>query len=272
MKNVTASNSLLVVKPHQSAFSVCASDGVYYWVTLPTVDRRAAFKAFGSLLARECGVPCTEMRAITLCDELVSELKRRGCGDDEQFSLQSGLHHGSRFPSDPTRTALYDLLPTALAGRVRNRSDLALARGISLWIGDSDTLHAIYAREPGNDIRAWVIGFGRSFQFNAPRRGLFSFERALVDTDDMWEQAVIGIDRINRMTETAMKSLAKEIPAEWWATAGRSASQVVDQLIHRRGQLLSMLSEIRSQSAGTPLKKSVHAAGDIRISGVVRSA
>ena len=62
-----------------------------------------------------------------------------------------------------------------------------------------------------------------------------------------------------------MNSLAKKIPSEWWATAGRSASEIVDQLIHRRSQLLPMLSEIRSQSTGTPSKKSMHAAGGVLV-------
>ena len=234
-----------VVKGKLGSFSVRAEDGRYYWVTLPTSARCAAHKAFASLLARACGATCADSTQIVIRAGLAQELLGRGCGSAEQLASQAGVHYGSMYPVDPKCQAIYDLLPAKMAGLVRNREQFALARALDLWLGNSDPAHAVYVRQPERDFIAWMIGFGQSFGFKAPQRGLYAHERALLDTQDSWDQTMRGAARIISISTSTMSHLASEVPSVWWAEAGRQPAELIEQLVHRQGTWLAKLSAMR---------------------------
>ena len=248
MLDVIADRRPCFARSRRGSFCVNANDGHYYWVTLPKVDRTGAYKTFATMIVRACGVPCAEPAAVAVSEQLINELKDQ-CGENaEKVSFLPGLHCGSKCPADPTRHAIYDLLPETMTERVRNRSDFSLMRGISLWLGDADSQHAVFVRQPEKDFAACMIGLGQSFRFEAPTRKLFSVERALLDMEDSWEQTGAGLDRINALNEHDLSNMAKEIPVEWWAVADRSANHIIEQLLHRRAQLPALLSAIQSKS------------------------
>lgn len=260
MLQVTAYKCPHIAQSRRRSFAVAADDGHYYWVALPKADRVSAYKAFATQIAKSCGIRCGEPAKIFVGGELVNEIRKLCAHGEEIASLDTGLYYGSKYPADPTVHAIYDFLPESLVASVRNRSEFSVMRAISLWLGDSMSPHAVYVRQPERDFLACMVGFGQAFRFNEPARRLFPIERALLETDDTWDQIGSGVDQINRLDERHLRKLAKEIPPKWWEGADRSASHIVDQLLHRRVHLPSMLAAIGAKSPSTPLRKTVHCA------------
>jgi len=215
------------------------------------------------MIVRACRITCAEPAKVTVSEKLIADLKTK-CGENEQnVCFLPGLHYGSQVPADPTRHQIYDLLPAASAERVRNRSEFSLMRGISLWLGDADSQHAVFVRQPEKDFVAYMIGLGQSFRFNTRPRGLFSMDLAMLDTEDSWEHTVAGLDRINSLNKHDLSNMANEIPVEWWAVGDRSANHIIEQLLHRRTQLPMLLAALQFNSAPTPHRKTAGSAGRI---------
>lgn len=256
MKHVVPTDEIMSVGVKRGVFSIRASDGVWYRVALPGLGRIPAYKAFGALLAGACVDSCAEPVEVEIGAGIVNELKSRGLGNEHGYPLAEGLYLGSQYVADPTSCAMYDLLPSKFMGQVTNKSIFSSVRGIDVWIGNADPSHAVYVRQPAKRFKAHMVGFGQSFNFGARPRRPFMQELSLFADTDSWEQTMIGVDRVNHLGDSTLRELARSIPSCWWACADRPATQIIDQLLHRRDMLPSMLSAVRNDSANGVIRKS----------------
>jgi hypothetical protein len=271
MHQVIAHTRPRYAQSRRGSFCVEANDGHHYWVTLPKADRTSAYKAFAAMIVRACGVVCAEPAQVIVCKELIKVLAD-SCGPNlENVSFLPGLHYGSKYPADPRRHAIYDLLPVTNIQTIRDRGVFSVMRGISLCLGDADSQHAVFVRQPEKNFSTCIIGLGQSFQFHAPTRSLFSVEQALLHIENTWELTNVGLERIDALSERDLKNMGATIPAEWWATADRSCSQITEQLLDRRAQLPAMLSAIRAQSIPAPQLGTVGSANAITATTIPRA-
>src|SRR5262249_35297856 len=94
----------------------------------------------------------------------------------------SGLQFGSRFPCDPLRTPVYDFLPDALLGDIRNRHLLAGILAFDKWTCNCDSRQLVFHRGADSSSRYSATMIDQGFCFNAsawnfpdaPARGLYA--------------------------------------------------------------------------------------------------
>lgn len=256
MKHEVATSETMAVNVKRGSFSILSKNGIWYRVALPGMGRTLAYKAFGALLAGTCVDNCAEPAELEFGPSVVGFLKSMGLGIGQDFQLVEGNYLGSRYVANPRSQAIYDLLPPGLMSQVSNRAIFSVARGVDVWLGNTDPNHAVFVRQTQRDFRAHMVGFGQVFRFSERARPLFSHERAEFDTKDSWAQTMMGVERLNHLTDSRLLDLASAVPANWWATADRPVTQIIDQLLHRRDQLPSILAAIRRPVEGDVTRKS----------------
>ena len=162
-----------------------------------------------------------------------------------------GVHFGSRFPGHPDSTAVYDLFPSALLGKVANRSDFLGALALDRWMANTDCRQAIFHRNtqgslglPGTPSRssgrylAEMVDFsmmfdGQNWEFSdRVGQGVYRdgevYAGCGVADLEQWTAAV------RNFSELFLRETAAEIPATWREVDGDPLARLLDKLLKRR--------------------------------------
>lgn len=169
----------------------------------------------------------------------------------EPFHLKPGLHLGSECPLDPRVTAIFDVLPRSLYGRVRNLTDLAAVFVFDRWASYTGTRSTIFFRNENDS--------DRRFQLNTISGAAAFGGRAWQFADDglkglVWPTQVyrflamkylceMAIDRINMPTEQDIHEHCAQVPDDWLTESDRHIllTEVIETLLSRRSQLPSIV-------------------------------
>ena len=143
---VFALSSIRQMRGHTHAQLLSASDGYAYvtkYTSNPLGRRVLITEWIGAQLLRYVGLPAPVTVAV-------------GTGRMSR-GVPEGLHVGSRYPGDPSTTAVYDFLPDQLCKHVSDWR--CLAAGVvtfDIWLANSDARQTIFARSAG-ELRPYFI-------------------------------------------------------------------------------------------------------------------
>ncbi len=165
---------------------------------------------------------------------------------NRKVPIAPGVHLGSRCPVDPQQTAVFDFLPRRLLHKIVNLPDLLLAFAFDKWVNQTDSRQAIFVRERSQttaSFRTYLIDHGHSFggsrwEFcDGALNGLYG-DRAIYDNPDASSECHRAVDRINRLQESCVFSIEKEVPSEWLQPGDREEmTRLLELLCGRRTKL-----------------------------------
>ena len=146
-------------------FLVEGADGYHYVAKFqrnPQGTRTLVNEWIAWRILQRLGVSTADLRIL----RLTPPMKDRS--PELHFSLGSttvavmpGLHLGSRCPSNPETTAIFDFLPNKLLARAANLGDFAKAFVIDHFLGNCDSRQAVFVRPRGDSaLRAYLIDHG----------------------------------------------------------------------------------------------------------------
>ena len=260
MENVSAVTLVRSIR-RMHAHVVIAANGHRYFVKSPLPDYCEGRAVMGAKIAAVCGVKTVEPAQVIFDEEFVARFASSNAPEFDGYtpSLHAGTFFGTRFPTNPDCTAIWDMLPVKSAMQIRNPLDFSIMRTADCWIANARSGRAIFVRQPEKDLVAYMLGFGRCFSFaetELPRSWNWSF--APLVSPACWEKAVDTIEVIRRITKSNLEEMMSEIPSDWWRGIGPSAPQIIETLLSRQSKVGQMLMELRRRETGLPTRKSVH--------------
>lgn len=172
-----------------------------------------------------------------------------------------GWHFGSRFPGDPSRTAVYDFLPDTLLDRIENLPEFLGALAFDKWISNADARQTVFFRArvhehaPGSSPRlgfvAQMIDNGYVFEgphwrlTDSPLQGLYfrplvyRSVRGLADFEP-W------LERIRQFPEELLDQAVKQIPPAWLEGDRGEFERLLELLLARRKRVPDLIAACRT--------------------------
>ena len=227
-----------VIKPMRGgsqSFLVKGSDGAYYvakFTSNPQGDRSLINEYIAGYLLRCLGVSAPDV-AILRLGECCEGREKLYFSMESRVRIASGLHLGSRCPVDPSRTAIFDVLPRTLYPRVVNLYDLGLVFAFDQWVANVDSRQTIFTRRrgpkkagdadpPGQvSLRCWAIDngmcFGRTWEFPALPVYASCVDLHVYSHFASRESAHEGARLIQGLSEADLVAAQRGAPTEWFA-------------------------------------------------------
>lgn len=179
-----------------------------------------------------------------------------------RLEVQPGWHFGSRYPGDPSCTAVYDFLPDALLPSIANLPDFRAILVFDKWTGNSDGRQCVFFRarvrrseSVGPDARpefvAWMIDHG--FAFNGPHwdfpesamQGLYP-RRCVYDSVRSMNDFQPWLDQVVHFPEEVVDRAWKRIPPPWLEGEEDALNQMLERLFERRRRLPELILASRA--------------------------
>jgi hypothetical protein len=148
-------------------------------------------------------------------------------------AVDSGWHFGSRFPNNPTTTAVYDFVPDTLLASIDNVADFLGALAFDKWMGNADSRQAIFfwaklkQRIPSAEgdglkrrLTVQMIDNGQSFQgadWNlgvSPIQGMY-FRRTVYQGVRSLEDFEPWLTLIATFSDYVLSQAVEELPNSW---------------------------------------------------------
>ena len=245
----------------QSQLMRCSDDGHYVvkFQDNPQGTRILANELLGTQLAARLGLPVAQAAVCYVSEELI-RITPDLCVETSmgRVPCRRGLHFGSRYPLDPRRGTLFDLLP---AGRLMSVENIGHFLGMLVfdrWTCNIDGRQAVFfQREAGGAYRAVMIDQGGCFGgaawslCEAPRHCLYFPRSVYKQVKGMadFEPWLAGLE--TGITEAALHGAAGRIPLEWYAGDSESLHRLLEVLYVRRRAVPDLLLRTWQSSRDT---------------------
>ena len=241
----------------QSHLMRCA-DNNYYVVKFrnnPQHTRVLVNDWLGTRLAEMIGLPVPVADVVDVHPWLIEhspELRIELCG--RQTMITSGLSFGSRYVVPPTEGEVYDYLPEAMIGRVRNLPSFAGILAFDKWTCNADGRQAAFWKRRGE--RKFTASFiDQGYCFNAgewsfpdaPLRGVFGRNDVYAAITG-WESFEPWLSRIESFPESSLWPLVDQIPPEWYDSAADELGQLLSRLLERRTRVRDLILSFKNSS------------------------
>lgn len=229
---------------------VVASNGWQYVVKPPMIGRRGLINEWlGSRLYQMLGVMAAEVMPILIPAELASELWPDATGSDM-------IGSASAFPVDPTRNAIFDLLPPKILREVANPDHLVASFAIDLWTGKAKPRHHVFFRQ--GPWWACAVGnrdlFGEAWDCNGSGNPCNPIVRWAYPAHFNETQCDLWADQIASIQPDALYRLVGTVPECWLDRNTQSdLLRLADLLLSRRDLVPAMLRGV----AGTTPRRTV---------------
>jgi hypothetical protein len=186
-----------------------------------------------------------------------------------RVDIEPGWHFGSRYPGDPSRTAVYDFLPDALLPQVVNLEDFRAILVFDKWVGNADGRQSVFYRamvrrgDPGGASGAGGPSAGgrpgfvarmidHGFAFNGPNwdfpesplQGLYA-RRLVYDSVRSLDDFQPWLDQVVSFPEEVIDRAWKRIPRDWTDGEEDALDQLLERLFERRKRVPELISACR---------------------------
>lgn len=241
------------------AHLVRCDDAAYYVVKFqnnPQHLRILANEMLGYQLATALGLPVARAEVVKVEAELIEQtpeltiLKR---GRPEK--CLPGFHFGSRFPGQPGRVSVHDLLTEAHLAEVANLADFAGMLVFDQWTCNTNGRQVVFVAEPFRHRHYGALMIDQGFCFNAgewnfpdsPLRGLYPRQR-VYERITGWESFEPFLSRLEELPLRVLDEAAAAIPPEWYAGDAEALERLLTQLDRRRQRLRELLRAVKNSS------------------------
>ena len=149
---------------------------------------------------------------------------------------------------------LYDYLPEAMTGRVKNLSTFAGILAFDKWTCNADGRQAAFWKRRGE--RKFTASFiDQGYCFNAgewsfpdaPLRGVFGRNDVYIDVTE-WESFEPWLSRIECFPESSLWPLVDQIPPEWYDSAENELERLLTTLLERRPRVRHFILAFKDSS------------------------
>ena len=234
------------------------TDGHYYVVKFqnnPQHTRVLVNDWLGTRLAEMVGLPVPATDVVDVHPWLIEhspELRIELCG--RKAMTASGPSFGSRYVVPPTEGEVYDYLPEAMTGRVKNLSTFAGILAFDKWTCNADGRQAAFWKRRGE--RKFTASFiDQGYCFNAgewsfpdaPLRGVFGRNDVYASITG-WESFEPWLTRIESFPESSLWPLVDQIPSEWYDSAVDELERLLTLLLERRSRVRDLILSFKNSS------------------------
>ncbi len=156
-------------------------------------------------------------------------------------SCLPGLHLGVKYLGIPGRTELFDFLPAAVSGLVKNRESVFHALVFDKWLGNNDTRQFVYRRMlDKSPYTAFIIdnancfnGGDWDFRTDGPRLALVPDRAWYREVTDFraFEPFLASVEALESST---VRSVVWSVPGAWVTKTKGEVSDLTSRIIERR--------------------------------------
>jgi hypothetical protein len=171
-----------------------------------------------------------------------------------KMMIAPGLSFGSRYVVPPTEGEVYDYLPEAMIGRVRNLQSFAGVLAFDKWTCNADGRQvAFWKRSRERKFNASYIDQGYCFNAgewsfpDAPLRGVFGRNDVYTGITG-WDSFEPWLGRIEDFPESSLWPLVDQIPPEWYDSAVDELERLLTQLLERRACVRNLILSFKNSS------------------------
>jgi len=238
----------------QSHLMLC-SDHHFYVVKFgnnPQHPRVLVNEMLASQLAERIGLPVpvsviveVNARLVDRTPDLSIEL------DDQTVRCQAGLQFGSEYAVSPLIGQCFDYLPAETLSKVSNVTRFCAMLTLDKWTGNSDARQAVFWRE--NKQRVYTAAFiDQGYCFNAGEwtfpditlRGVYA-RNEVYESVCGWASFVVSLGLIENLEPDIIRSIAQQIPPEWYDSNFTALGVLVDKLVDRRTIIRPLIEAFR---------------------------
>ena len=234
------------------------SDGNDYVVKFqnnPQHTRVLVNEWLGTRLAESIGLRVPSVAIVHVDQQLIeqvpgllSEVGRR------HNAFASGRCFGSCYVLPPLQGQVYDYLPEAMTARVRNLADFAGILVFDKWTCNADGRQVVFwKRNREHNFTATFIDQGYCFNAgdwsfpDAPLRGVFG-RNDVYRSVTSWDSFEPWLSRVENLPESLVRSVAQEIPPEWYGDASDELESLISQLLARRVRVRALILDFKNSS------------------------
>ena len=235
-----------------------ASDGNFYVAKFqdnPQHLRVLANELLVTQLAERVGLPVPAGEVIEVSEWLIChtpDLCFQLAGRTVQ--CRPGLQFGSRFAVDPFAGQVFDYLPEALLGKVRNLESFAGALALDKWTCNANGRQATFWRQ-GRERKYTASFIDQGFCFNAgewtfpdsPLRGVYG-SNAVYEGIRGWQDFEPWLSGIEALDETTIGKASEAVPPEWYGNDWDAMEQLMAALLKRRARVRELITSFRNSS------------------------
>ena len=183
----------------------------------------------------------------------------------KRVPVTPGWHFGSRYPSDPLRTAVYDFLPDALLEKVVNLTEFLAILVFDKWVGNADARQSIFFRArlkewpAARDAHPVKMGFlaqmidhgyildGPHWGFgDSPLQGLY-FRPLVYRSVTAYSSFQPWLDQIANFPVEVIDQALKQIPPAWIEGDESQLDALMEKLVKRRRRVADL---VRASASG----------------------
>lgn len=235
-----------------------AEDGNFYVVKFqnnPQHLRILANELLVTRLAERVGLPVPAGEVIEVGEWLVCHTP------DLCFQLagrtvpcRPGLQFGSRYVVDPFEGQVFDYLPEALMGHVRNLGAFAGVLALDKWTCNANGRQATFWRK-GRERKYTATFIDQGFCFNdgawnfpdSPLRGVYGSNSVYQEVRS-WKDFEPWLSRIEALDVDAIGQAADAVPPEWYEGDWEALQGLVDTLVRRQPRVRELITAFRESS------------------------
>lgn len=231
-----------------------------YYVTKfqnnPQHTRILANEMLAARLADALGLPVARPEVVDVVADLIKgtpDLRVQIGGRWEKCI--PGFQFGSRFPGEPGRAVIFDLLPDERLAQVENLEAFAGMVLFDQWTCNTNGRQVLFVAEPHTGGRYRALMIDQGFCFNAgewsfpdsPLRGLYYRHRAY-ESIRGWQSFEPYLTRLEAMGPQVLDEAAASIPSEWYNADTEAMTRLLEQLDRRRRRIRELLTAVKNSS------------------------
>jgi hypothetical protein len=249
---ITAVAHICQVRGGSQARIMLADDGKRYVVKLqgnPQCTRVLANDYLACRMARMVGLSVPEPAVIQIDEKTIQEQHIVFNLAGRVVPARPGLQFGSALVTGE----VWDWPSGSMLGRVRNLREFAGALAFDKWTGNADGRQVVFHKQVRErKYTASFIDFGYCFNVgewrfhDAPLRGVYALND-VYERIESWDDFDPWLHRIETFPELHLRSIADEIPCEWYGEQFE-LQRLLDCLLARRSIVRRLIEDFRTCS------------------------
>jgi hypothetical protein len=249
---ITAVANISQVRGGSPARTMLADDGKRYVVKFqgnPQCTRVLANDYLACRMARMIGLSVPEPVVIQVNEKTIQEQRITFTLAGRAVAARPGLQFGSEVVTGE----VWDWPSGSMLGCVRNLREFSGLLAFDKWTGNADGRQVVFHKSiRERKYTASFIDFGYCFNAgewsfaDAPLRGVYGLNDVYRRIES-WGDFAPWLQRIERFPEQQLRSIADEIPCEWYGERDE-LQRLLERLSERRCMVRRLIEDFRTSS------------------------
>lgn len=244
-----------------------ADDGHYYAVKFrnnPQHRRTLVNEWLAGAFLQFLSIETPKTAVVSLSSEFLAQNPEIHIeGGSERKQVEPGLHFGSRYPVNPERVIIHDVVPEIILEKVANIRDYLGVLVFDRWASNTDARQSIFFRGKPRSIVPFPpevppkIGYvtvmldhgyvfnGQNWQFSDGVSGGLFRQRSVYQKVRSLDDFQPWLELVRKFPEHVISDALKSLPLEWIAEDGGRLEHLIDRLLARRRDTADFIQCLR---------------------------